>query len=67
VKRDEFDTELAADGVLRCVRVGRLRFAVDGQDAVLNVYWLGGYGGGLWLPFADASSGHGTYGGGRYP
>jgi uncharacterized protein (DUF1684 family) len=25
-----------------------------------------GYGGGLWLPFSDASSGTQTYGGGRY-
>ena len=30
------------------------------------MYWLEGYGGGLWLPFSDASSGTETYGGGRY-
>ena len=30
------------------------------------MYWLEGYGGGLWLPFSDASSGVDTYGGGRY-
>jgi len=64
--RDAFDIELATDGTLHCVRVGRLHFAVAGRDAALNVYWLGGYGGGLWLPFADASSGSTTYGGGRY-
>ena len=30
------------------------------------MYWLEGYGGGIWLPFADATSGADTYGGGRY-
>jgi len=57
---------LAADGILRCARVGTVRFAVGGIGARLAIYWLEGYGGGLWLPFADATTGAGTYGGGRY-
>jgi len=65
-ERAEFDIELAADGVLRCARVGRVRFALHGEAASLVVYWLEGYGGGLWLPFSDATSGRDTYGGGRY-
>ena len=32
----------------------------------LEVYWLDGYGGGLFLPFADATTGNETYGAGRY-
>jgi len=32
----------------------------------LTLYWLGGYGGGVFLPFTDATSGNETYGGGRY-
>ena len=32
----------------------------------LELYWLEGYGGGVFLPFADATSGTETYGGGRY-
>lgn len=32
----------------------------------LTIYALGGYGGGLFLPFADATGGAETYGGGRY-
>ena len=32
----------------------------------LELYWLEGYGGGVFLPFADATSGHETYGAGRY-
>jgi uncharacterized protein len=32
----------------------------------LTLYWLGGYGGGVFLPFRDATTGTTTYGGGRY-
>jgi uncharacterized protein (DUF1684 family) len=32
----------------------------------LDVYWLEGYGGGVFLPFADGTRGRETYGGGRY-
>ena len=38
----------------------------DGAEIALTLYWLGGYGGGVFLPFRDATSGHDTYGGGRY-
>ena len=66
VRRESFEVSLAADGVLRCTRVGRVHFAVGGHDVTLALYWLEGYGGGLWLPFADATSSSATYGGGRY-
>src|SRR4051794_31665470 len=43
------------------------RFArAHARDVTLDVYWLEGYGGGLFLPFADATSGGETYGAGRY-
>lgn len=32
----------------------------------LEVYWLAGYGGGVFLPFRDGTCGDTTYGGGRY-
>ena len=32
----------------------------------LTLYWIEGYGGGVFLPFTDATSGAETYGGGRY-
>ncbi|HVX82672.1 MAG TPA: DUF1684 domain-containing protein [Devosiaceae bacterium] len=34
--------------------------------AELTLYWVTGYGGGVFLPFLDATSGTETYGGGRY-
>lgn len=49
----------------------RLRpFAVtEGLAALggeLTLYWVEGYGGGVFLPFTDATSGRESYGGGRY-
>lgn len=32
----------------------------------LTVFWIEGYGGGLFLPFGDVTNGATTYGGGRY-
>jgi uncharacterized protein (DUF1684 family) len=43
------------------------RFAVArAGDVELELYWLEGYGGGVFVPFADATSGDETYGAGRY-
>jgi uncharacterized protein (DUF1684 family) len=42
------------------------RFAHAGAELALELYWLEGYGGGLFVPFADATSGRETYGAGRY-
>ena len=64
--RQTFEIALASDGLLRCTRVGHARFTVAGRAGALAMYWLEGYGGGLWLPFSDATSGIDTYGGGRY-
>jgi hypothetical protein len=47
-------------------RVGRVELATPGGTAVLTLYWLDTYGGGIFLPFRDATNGSATYGGGRY-
>ena len=47
-------------------RFGSARFAVDGDDVTLALYWLSGYAGGLFVSFRDATSGSETYGAGRY-
>jgi uncharacterized protein len=47
-------------------RFGLARFTDAGVDLTLELYWLEGYGGGLFVPFADATSGTETYGAGRY-
>ena len=57
---------LREDGVTRLHRFGRVRFTLGGAEASLSVFWVCGYGGGVLLPFRDATSGHESYGGGRY-
>jgi uncharacterized protein len=55
-----------ADGAVRYRRAGRLVFEIDGEPCSLTVLSLQQYAGGLFVPFKDATSGHETYGGGRY-
>jgi uncharacterized protein (DUF1684 family) len=43
-------------------RIGRVRLAVG----ELEVYWIEVYGGGVFVPFRDATSGTESYGAGRY-
>jgi uncharacterized protein len=59
--RLEIDTG-GADGVVRYERVGILAT----PWGPLSLWWLAAYGGGLFLPLRDATSGRETYGGGRY-
>ena len=40
--------------------------AVELPIGSLDVHWIDVYGGGLFVPFTDATSGHTSYGGGRY-
>ena len=59
------DVPTGTDGVVPFDRVGAVRLEGVGT---LDVWWLGSYGGGLFVPVKDASAGRsgGTYGGGRY-
>jgi uncharacterized protein (DUF1684 family) len=50
------------DGILHYRRLGRL--ATPAGE--LTLFWLLGYGGGLFLPFRDGTGATATYGGGRY-
>jgi uncharacterized protein len=50
------------DGVIRYERVGIL--GTPWGD--LTLFWLKSYGGGLFLPFRDATCGRESFGGGRY-
>ncbi len=47
-------------------RVGWVTATVPTGEVRMAAYWLAGYGGGLFLPLRDATSGTSTYGGGRY-
>lgn len=58
-----WDVATGTDGVVPFERFGRVH--LDGCGS-LDVWWLGTYGGGLFLPVKDALAGRATYGGGRY-
>ena len=51
------------DGTVVLDRIGRADLPGAGS---LDVWWLGTYGGGVFVPLKDASAGRRTYGGGRY-
>ncbi len=53
----------ATDGTIPLERIGRLTLPGLG---LLDVWWLASYGGGIFVPLRDATSGSTTYGGGRY-
>ena len=61
--RRRLELPTAVDGVVPLDRIGTV--ALDGLGR-LDVWWLGGYGGGVFLPLRDGSAGRTTYGGGRY-
>jgi hypothetical protein len=57
------DVPTADDGVVALDRIGTVAVGDIGR---LDVWWIGGYGGGVFLPLRDGSAGTATYGGGRY-
>lgn len=61
----EMNVETGTDGVVRFVRLGTFDLPELGQ---LAVWKLLGYGGGIFVPFRDATAGQpgGSYGAGRY-
>jgi uncharacterized protein len=60
------DIATSGNGAYRFTRFGNATFELGGHSLALELYWLEGYGGGVYLPFADATSGATSYGGGRY-
>jgi uncharacterized protein len=59
----EIEMDLGADDTLRMrawARTDGLKRKLGGE---LTVFWISGYGGGVFLPFADPTNNHETYGG----
>jgi hypothetical protein len=61
-----WEVYLEEDGLTRMQRFGKVHFEVNGQQVSLTLFWMLGYGGGVFLPFRDETSRTETYGGGRY-
>jgi uncharacterized protein len=66
VERRTYEIATSGDEPYSFTRFATARFEHGGEAAELELYWLDGYGGGVFCPFADATSGGETYGAGRY-
>jgi uncharacterized protein (DUF1684 family) len=66
VEPERFEVQLADDGVIQLKRVARLQLPFPEGTGALSLFWITGYGGGLFLPFRDTTNDDTTYGGGRY-
>ncbi|RMF77083.1 MAG: DUF1684 domain-containing protein [Chloroflexi bacterium] len=66
VPHDIIEGEIGADGHIRLKRIGRVTFTLPTGTGTLQLYWILGYGGGIFLPFGDATNGESTYSAGRY-
>lgn len=59
---ESFELPSSDGATMRFVRFAR----AHAGPIALDLYWLDAYGGGLFVPFRDATSGEETYGAGRY-
>jgi uncharacterized protein (DUF1684 family) len=66
MEQRSFVLDLAKDGQATLRRFGQVAFELPTGTGSLDLYWIAGYGGGLFLPFGDATNSQETYGGGRY-
>jgi uncharacterized protein (DUF1684 family) len=66
VEHQEYEISAGDDGTVTIEQIGQVHFSVPTGDGHLGVYWITGYGGGIFIPFRDATNGTQTYGGGRY-
>ena len=60
---EEWAPTTGSDGAVPFTRAGR--FDIPGIGS-LDVWWLGSYGNGIFVPLRDATAGRTTYGAGRY-
>lgn len=61
-----YHDENIESGSFRMRPFGTFDVTLPTGQGQLTLYWIEGYGGGIFLPFRDASNGSSTYGGGRY-
>ncbi len=61
-----YEIDLGEDGRATLLQFGQVSFEVATGSGTLGLFWITGYGGGLFLPFRDTTNGVLSYGGGRY-
>jgi uncharacterized protein (DUF1684 family) len=60
------EMNLGFEGILNYTPIARVDFTLLEKQYSLVLYWIEGYGGGLFLPFGDLTNGISTYSAGRY-
>jgi uncharacterized protein (DUF1684 family) len=63
---ERYEIASSRDGTYSFTRFARAPLHIGDIDVELEVYWLEAYGGGVFVPFRDSTSGKTTYGAGRY-
>lgn len=66
IKPSRLVIQTSGDEAMPMSLAGKATFSFAGHPATLALYWIEVYGGGLFLPFRDATAPAETYGGGRY-
>ena len=65
-EREQREIATSGEEPYSFTRFARTHFDLAGEQQSLDLFWLDGYGGGVFLSFADATSGTETYGACRY-
>ena len=63
---ERLDIPTSTGGATAFTRFAVARFELSGVEQALQVYWLEGYGDGVFVSYRDATSGRESYGAGRY-
>jgi len=61
-----YEDDLEGDGHVIIRQFAQVKVDLPTGSGALGLFWVAGYGGGVFLPFRDATNGKTTYGGGRY-
>jgi uncharacterized protein (DUF1684 family) len=66
VEPEIIEIQLQDEGLTKMQRFGKIHFEIKAEPVSLSLFWILGYGGGVFLPFRDMTNNDTTYGGGRY-
>jgi uncharacterized protein (DUF1684 family) len=66
VPPERYEIPSSGEGTYAFIRFATVGFQLYGESLHLELYWMEGYAGGIFLSFRDETSGRETYGAGRY-
>lgn len=66
VEPKQYEVEIGDDGLIKYRLFAQVQFDLPTGSGELSLFWIEGYGGGLFVPFGDTTNRETTYGAGRY-